>query len=188
MESWGSLVNEFQEKVNNLVARFEEELLKVRQSGVDLDQLKNIQVEAYSSSEMPLYQLATLTVKDALTVVVSPWDKSIIEQVEKAIKNSLPEVRLAIKDEGIIVGFPPLTEESLKIIIKKLHNLTEDFRQQLRRIRNHYKSRMDEAKNNNEISDDSYYKFLGKIDDITKKGREMLEKLSKEKENKILVK
>jgi len=188
MEGWGGLISDFQNRVNTLIARFKEELLKVRQSGVDIEQVRNIQVEAYNSNKMPLYQLATITMKDALTVVVAPWDKSTIEQVEKAVKQVFPEARLAIKDEGIIIGFPPLTEENLKVTVKNLHKLTEEFRQQLRKIRNHYKGKLDDAKNNNEVADGFYYKSLAELDDITKSSREKIEKLAKEKENKILVK
>ncbi len=180
------LINELKELGQKVVAKFQEELKHIRQSSIDLDAIKNIKVEAYEGVSNDLYQIATVNVINALSVQISPWDKNIMLKIEQAVKEAFPHVSLVSKDGSVYVNFPPLTEESLQKVIKQLRGITEDYRQNLRRVRNNVKSKLDEAKNSNTISDEEYRKILEELDKVTRDFRTEIEKLAKQKEQNIL--
>ena len=186
MDIRAGLIAELQEKGKKLIAKFEEELKHIRQSSADLEGIKNVDVEAYEGVFNKLYQIATVTSLNALSIQVTPWDRNILKKVEEAIKKAYPHTSLATKDNSVFVNFPPLTEENLQKVVKELSKLTEEFRQSLRRIRNSVKSQLDEAKNANEISDEQYRKILEDIDKETRKIREQIESLADTKRKSIL--
>lgn len=186
MDLRARLIDRFKNNAKKLIEKFKEELAHIRQNSADLEAVKNIEVEAYEGVYNKLFQVATVTSLNALSIQVTPWDRNILKAIEDAIKQALPHTSLVSKDSSVFINFPPLTDETLQKVVKELSRLTEDFRQSLRRIRNGIKSELDDAKNASEISDEEYHKILEELDKETRKVREELEILAENKKKSIL--
>ena len=115
--------------------------------------LDKIQVEAYGTMT-PLYQLGNISVSDARCLVVSPWDKSLLKAIEKAILAS--NIGITPANDGTVIRlvFPVLTEERRKELVKQARKMGEDAKVSARNIRRDTMEILKKMKNNKELSED----------------------------------
>ncbi len=168
-----------------LLSRYKDEIATLRVGAVDLEKVKNIEVDAYGTN-MPVYQVATVMSQSALTIVITPWDKKLLDKIAEAVTSALKDVTPTIKGDAVYLNFPPLTEEKRKEYLKLISKLGEHFRQQLRDIRNRYKRQIEEANKSGEIPDSMIHKVLEKLDSLTRQFREEIDKIYGNKEKQIL--
>jgi len=135
---------------------------------------------------MPLNQVATLKIAEGRTVLIQPWDKSIIGEIEKAILKS--ELGLTPQNDGqvIRVVFPPLTEERRKELVKVVHKEAENGRVAIRNIRRDYLEIFKKEKQEGKISEDEFYRLQEELQKMTDKFIEEIEKLIEMKEKEIM--
>ncbi len=148
-------------------------------------QILNRLVVEYYGTPTPIQQLATLAVPEPRLLVIHPFDKSSVANIEKAIRES--DLGLNPSNDGNVVrlAFPPLTEERRRDLIKVVRNMAEDGRVAVRNVRRHTKSDMEAL--HGEISDDDIHRaekelqeitdeFVGRIDQqLERKEAELLE-------------
>ena len=128
--------------------------------------LDKVSVEYYGAPS-PLTQIANVSVPDARTILVQPWDASILAEIEKAILKS--DIGITPNNDGksIRLNFPPLTEERRKEIVKGIHKKGEDSKVAIRSIR---RDAMEDAKNqkkNGEITEDDVKNLEKDIQKLT---------------------
>ncbi|HBF67457.1 MAG TPA: ribosome recycling factor [Candidatus Magasanikbacteria bacterium] len=147
--------------------------------------VENITVEAYGQKQ-PLKALAGISVPDAQTLVVQPWDKSIAQAVEKAIRES--GTNLNPVSEGVLVRvpIPTLTEERRREIVKVLHQKLEEGRIQVRTLRDDVKNAILRAEKNKEMGEDERYVEQEKLDKLVKEYNEKIKQIGEEKEADIM--
>lgn len=121
-------------KMQKAVDHLEEELLAVRAGKASTNVLNGIMVEYYGS-EMPVSQVASVTVPDAKTILVQPWEKGMIPAIEKAIIVSNIGLTPSNNGEHIRLNIPALTEERRKDLVKQVKAYAEAARVSLRSIR-----------------------------------------------------
>ncbi len=166
--------------------RFQKEVAKMRIGEVNIESAKQIQVEAYGS-KVPLYQVATLSAPNAMTLVVTPWDKNLLKNLADAINDYYgSDITPNIKDDAIYINFPPLTKERQQEYLKLIKKLAETYRQRLRDIRNEYKNKIESAKQEGNLTEDDYYKALEKLDTYTKKYVEQINSIYEHKKQELL--
>lgn len=180
------VIFEMAEKMEKSVDAFKGELSKVRTGRASLALLDGINVDAYGS-EMPLNQVATLTIPESRLIAIQPWDPQVIGSIEKAILKS--DIGLTPVNDGKIIrlNIPQLTEERRKELVKQVKKIAEDFRVAVRNVRREAIDSLKKMKKDKEISEDDLFKlqdeaqsetdsYIAQIDDITAtKEKEVME-------------
>ncbi len=178
------LLTEADHKMAMAVDHVASEFATVRTGRANPQLLQRINIDYYGS-QTPLQQLASISVPEARLLVVQPFDKSTVSDIERAIQTS--DLGLNPSNDGnvIRIAFPPLTEERRKDLIKVVHNMAEDGRVAIRNVRRHARADMEAL--HGEISDDDIHrgedelqkltdKHVGKVDDlVARKEEELLE-------------
>jgi ribosome recycling factor len=164
----------YEDRFAATVARFEEELKKVRAGRAHPDMLEGVVVMAYGQN-MPLKQVASVTAPEPDQILVTPFDPANVQDIALAIRND-SSLGLNPSDDGrnVRVPIPPLTEERRREIVKSLGEKVENTRIQLRSIREEARKAVkvltavsdDEKKRIEKAIDDEVSKFNQRIDEI----------------------
>lgn len=129
-----ALIKDTEASMLKRVDYLEEELSRVRAGRANVKILDGILVEYYGSP-MPLTQVANVNAPDARTIVITPWEKSLIRDIEKAIINSPLGITPENNGELIRLGIPPLTEERRRELVKQVKANSEDAKISIRNAR-----------------------------------------------------
>lgn len=146
--------------------------------------LDSIRVEAYGSL-MPLNQVATVTVEDARTVRVAPWDQSQVRIIEKAIEAAALGVSLATDEKGVRVNFPQLTSERREQLLKLTRAKLEEARVALRKDRDHVWTDIQKKEKDGDMSEDDKFRAKEEMQKHIDKGNTELEALAAKKEKEL---
>lgn len=157
------------------VDHLDEELLNIRAGKASVNVLNGVMVEYYGS-QVPVSGAASVTVPDAKTILIQPWDKNLIRVIEKAILDSNIGLTPSNNGEQIRLTMPPLTEERRKELVKRARGEAETARVSLRNARRDaieafkkaQKEGMpeDEAKDGGERAQKMLDKFSKKLDEV----------------------
>ncbi len=173
------------EKMEKVIRNLEENYQEVRAGRANPAILNKIQVEYYGAPT-PLNQVASISVPEARLIVIQPWDKSILSQVEKAIEIAGIGIHPVNDGQLIRLVFPELTEERRKEIVKDIKKTAEEAKVSIRNIR---RDEMDEAKNSlkkNEISEDEERSLEEKIQKATDENVAKIDEIFSKKESEIM--
>ena len=174
-----------EERMQKTISVFQENLSEVRAGRANPAILNKISVEYYGVPT-PINQVAGISVPEARTIVIQPWDASILKSIEKAILAS--DIGLNPNNDGKVIrlNFPELTEERRKELAKDIRKIAEEARVSVRSIR---RDGMDEAKTkckNSEITEDDRANLEDKIQKLTDKYIAQIDKLLEDNENEIM--
>ncbi len=179
-----SILNDASVRMQKTVEHLDEELLNVRAGKASVTVLNGVMVEYYGS-QVPVSGAASVTVPDAKTVLIQPWDKNLIRTIEKAIIDSNIGLTPSNNGESIRLTMPPLTEERRKELVKRVRGEAETARISLRNARrdaveNFKKAQKegmpeDEAKDGEAQSQKLLEKFSKQLDElVAKKEKEIM--------------
>lgn len=128
--------------------------------------LDGIRVDYYGTST-PLQQLATLTIPDPRTIMIQPWDQTVLGEVEKAVLKS--DLGLTPMNDGKIIriNIPPLTQERRRELVKIVKKMAEEAKVAIRNIRRDANELIKELKKDKEISEDQQFKGQEEVQKIT---------------------
>lgn len=140
----------------------------------------------YYGSEVPLQQIASFSVPEARLLVISPFDKEAIAGIERAIRES--DLGLSPSTDGVVVrlGFPPLTEERRKDLVKVVRSMAEDGRIAIRNARRNARNDLDKMKKDGDAAEDVVERAEKSIDDLTKKYNDEIDAAVTAKEEELL--
>jgi ribosome recycling factor len=161
------------------------ELAKIRTGRAHPSLLEHVHVDYYGS-EVPIGQAASVTVEDARTLSVSPWDKSMVQVIEKAILKSDLGLNPATAGQVIRIPLPPLTEERRVDLGKVVHHEGENAKIAIRNIRRDANHHIKELLREKEISEDAERKAEAEIQDVTNTAVSKVDEIVAEKEREIL--
>jgi len=164
---------------------FKNEIASLRTGRANPSILSGVQVEAYGARS-PINALANINVSDGQSMVVAPYDKNIIKELEKAIIEA--DLGLSAINEGdkIRLNVPQMTEENRKELVKKLNEKQEKARITIRQAREEIKEIIEKAFENKEISEDDKFRFIKELDEEVGKKNEELKKIRDMKEEEIM--
>ena len=166
------MINELKQdaetRMGKSVAALKNELTKLRTGRAHTSLLDHITVEYYGS-EVPLSQVANISVQDSRTLSVSPWEKPMVQAIEKAIMNSDMGLNPVTAGENIRVPLPPLTEERRKDMIKLVRAEGEGAKVAIRNIRRDVLSDIKTLLKEKEITEDEEHQAHDEIQKITDK-------------------
>ncbi len=175
------ILSEMRTKMNKSIEALKREFNKLRTGRAHSSLLEGIKVECYDT-QMPLEQVATISVPEARLITIKPWDQSIIGEIEKSILKS--ELGLTPMNDGKIIriNIPPLTEERRKDLAKLAKKMAEESKISIRNHRREANEMLKELKNEKEISEDDMYRGQEEVQKITD---EFIKKVEELTENKI---
>lgn len=127
-------LNEAKDLMNKAVKHFSSELTKIRAGKAMPNMLDGLMVDYYGTAT-PITQVASINTPDARTIIVKPWEKKLISEIEKAIINSDLGLNPQNDGEMIRLNIPPLTEERRKNLMKQVKNEAENGKISIRNIR-----------------------------------------------------
>ncbi len=172
-----SIHEELVESMEKYIESFKKSLNKVRTGRASVSLLDGIKVDYYGTMT-PLNQVATLSAPESQLIVISPWDKTAMTNIEKAIQKS--ELGLVPSNDGkvIRINIPPLTEERRKELVKVVKKMAEECKIKQRNARRDANNNLKNLKNDGEISEDNLFSYQEDVqkltDDYIKKTDEIL--------------
>ncbi|NWG76609.1 MAG: ribosome recycling factor [Rubrivivax sp.] len=173
------------EKMQKAVEAMEHELAMLRTGRASTSLVDHVVVPAYGSDQ-PLKQLATISTPDARTIVIQPWDRSLLPVIDKAILAA--NLGLTPNNDGRVlrIMIPMLTEERRRELVKVAHKTAEDGRVAIRNVRRHVNEEIKAAEKKHEISEDDRDKALEEIQKHTDKFIKKVDELLAAKEKEIM--
>ncbi len=157
-----------EEKMEKSVASLKSEFDKVRAGRANPAVLDGIRVDYYGTPT-PIPQLATVSVPEAHSILIQPWDASVLKEVEKAINMSDLGINPTNDGKAIRLAFPPLTEERRKELVKDINKQAEQGKVAVRNIRRDGLEKFKTMKKNNEITEDDLKESEKNIQNLTDK-------------------
>ncbi|RLA11849.1 MAG: ribosome recycling factor [Gammaproteobacteria bacterium] len=172
-------------RMNKSIDAFKVELSKIRTGRAHVSLLNHITVDFYGS-EVPIGQAANLSVEDARTLTVTPWDKSMVPVIEKAIMSSDLGLNPSTAGTVIRVPMPPLTEERRKELVKVVRELAENSRIAVRNIRRDANNDLKSLLKDKDISEDEDHKGQDMVQQVTNQSTDEIEALLQTKEKELM--
>ena len=161
------------------------ELAKIRTGRAHPSLLEHVHVDYYGS-EVPIGQAASVTVEDARTLSVTPWDKNMVALIEKAILKSDLGLNPATAGQVIRIPLPPLTEERRRDLGRIVHQEGENAKIAIRNIRRDANHHIKELLKDKEISEDEERKAEHDIQSVTDVAVKKVDEIVAEKEQELL--
>jgi len=180
-----SIIDDCKQEMEHTVGAFKRELARLRTSRASTALLEGIVVEYYGA-RTPLNQLASLSAPEARLLVIQPFDRSAIGEIERAIFGS--DLGLTPVNDGKIIRIPipELTEQRRKDLVKHVKKTAEEFRVSVRQHRHDAIDMLKELHKERELTDDDLKKSQERIEHLTKEYVEKVDKLLKGKEDEIM--
>ena len=147
--------------------------------------LDKVKVDYYGTPT-PVNQLAAVSVTEARTLVIQPWDTSLLRQIEKAIQKS--DVGINPNNDGKVIRliFPPLTEERRKLIVKDVQKIAEDTKVQIRNVRRESIEKLKAMKKSGDLTEDDLKQAEKKMQKLTDKYTKKVDDTSAAKQKELL--
>ena len=183
--STADIKNTAQTKMGRSIESFKNELQKIRTGRAHPGMLDQIHVEYYGSP-VPLSQVAQLSLLDARTIGVQPWEKPMISKVEKAIRESDLGLNPSTTGDIIRVPMPALTEERRKDLTKVVKGLGEDCKVAVRNLRREANEHGKKLLKDKEITEDDERRLMDEIQKLTDRTIGEVDHLVQAKEQEIL--
>jgi ribosome recycling factor len=167
------------------IDHFKKELSTLRTGVATPALVEDIKVSAYDSL-MDIKGVASIKVMDPKTMNVEPWDKSLLQTIEKAIRDADIGISPSVDGEVVRINIPPMTEENRKQIVKKVKEKMEDARVSVRSTRETLRDEVNRMEKEKEISEDEKFKILDEIDKATKEFTQEIDEIATTKEEEIM--
>jgi ribosome recycling factor len=173
------------QRMQKAVAALKEEMKRLRTGRANAGLLEHVMVEYYGSN-VPVKQTANITVEDARTIVVTPWDKKMVAAVEKAIINAGLGLNPVTAGSVIRVPLPPMTEERRKDLVKVVRHEAETGRVSVRNVRREALADLKELLKDKDITEDDERRAQEDVQKLTDRHIAQIDALLKDKEAEIM--
>ena len=174
-----------EEKMEKAIEQLNSEFKTVRTGRANPNILDRVHVDYYGAPT-PLRQMAQVTVQDGTTLVIAPFDKSILKEVEKALTKA--ELGVMPNNDGIVIRmiFPPLTEERRKETAKEVKKFGEESKVAIRNVRRDMTDALKKLEKSENLPEDVVKDNQDKIQKLTDKYTGKIESMVSEKEKEVL--
>lgn len=177
--------SELTQKFDKTIAHLQQELNTLRTGKASPSLLDPVMVDAYGT-KMHVNELANVSAPDPNMLIVSPWDKSLLETLEKAIASASLNINPIVDGDMIRIVIPSLTEERRKEMVKILHQKIEGGKVMLRTIRTDAKKEIEDQDGSEGVSEDDIKSEVEELDKMVKDYINKLDELAKKKEADLM--
>ncbi|WP_458413872.1 ribosome recycling factor [Schinkia sp. CFF1] len=180
-----TVIKNAKEKMNKAIQAYKRELATVRAGRANPSLLDRIQVNYYGAPT-PLNQLSSITVPEARLLVIQPYDKSVLNDIEKAILKA--DLGLNPTNDGSIIriSIPALTEERRKALAKDIKAMAEDAKVVIRNIRRDANDELKKLEKDGQVTEDEHRNFADTVQKETDNHVKEIDNITKEKEKEIM--
>ena len=180
-----SFLTTYKPDFETAIDHLENELSHLRTGRAHPALVEEIPVEAYGST-MDLKGVASVSVQDARTLLIQPWDKQMLKPIETAIQLAKIGIQPVIDGDKIRLTMPQMTEESRKNLVKVMKERLEDSRIALRGVREKIREQVLKLEKEKAMGEDEKFKILEELDKTVREYGEKVEELGAEKEKDIM--
>lgn len=175
----------FQSDIDAVFEAVRKDMATVRTGRAKPSLVEDVKVEAYGSI-MRLVELASISAPDPNSIVISPWDKSVLKNIEKGIMNSGLNLTGVNEGEQIRIPVPPLTEERRREMVKIVEQKEHGGIEMIRSVRQDHKKQIDVQKGQPGVSEDDLRLALEQLQKATDHAIEKLKTLTQEKTSELM--
>lgn len=172
-------------RMKKAIEAFQNELTKLRTGRASASLLDHLRVANYGN-EVPINQVATISVSDARTLLITPWEKTMVQAIEKAIMTSDLGLNPVTAGTAIRVPLPPLNEERRKELAKLVKGEAENARVSIRNARRDANNQLKELLKKKEISEDDERRSQDSIQKVTDKYIAEVDQIAAHKEKELM--
>jgi len=185
MQSIPQVLKSTEDKMKESIGHLEEEMTRVRTGKANASLLDHIFVDYYGQST-PLTQVAGISAPEPRMILIQPWDKSLLGDIEKAILAS--DLGITPSNDGSVIRlpFPMLTEERRKEIVKAMKKDAEGFKVSIRNHRREANDLLKKMQKNSEITEDEEKRTVEKVQELTDKYVKKVDEIAAKKEKEVL--
>ncbi|MBI2010002.1 MAG: ribosome recycling factor [Candidatus Chisholmbacteria bacterium] len=170
-----------------VIAVLNDDLSTVKTGRAKPSLVEKVMVEAYEGQpRMALVELATISAPDPQTLVIQPWDRSILEKIEKAISISSLQLHPVVDGDMVRISIPPLTEERRVDLVKLTKQKLESGRVLLRQARGEIRDEIEAKKGQPGVSEDDIHEGFKKLDELTDEFMKKIEEVGVAKEKELM--
>lgn len=179
-----SLVRSRMQQVLDLVTT---DVASIRTGRVSPTLVEGLQVAVYGGQQkLKIQELATISIQDPQTLIIDPWDKSIIGEIRQGILAANVGLNPFVDGEKLRITIPPLTTEDRRVYIKLLHSKVENGRIMIRQIRGDLMKDIRQAFEEKKLSEDEKFNQEKRLQEITDEFMEKIEEIRRRKEEELL--
>ena len=179
------VISSNEERMKKTVASLKEGFCALRTGRASASLFDKIRVDAYGEKS-PLNQVANISIPEARLIVIQPWDKTLITEIEKAIRSSDLSLNPSNDGKVIRISIPPLTEERRKELVKVAKNNAEESRVAVRNIRRDGNEALKKLLKDSKITEDDETKAADELQKLTDSYIGQVNKVLEEKEKEIM--
>lgn len=180
-----TVIRNTDEKMTKSVKHLETEFAEIRAGRANPSVLDKIKVDYYGTPTA-INQLAAVSVTEARTLMIQPWDASILRSIEKAIQTSDIGINPQNDGRAIRMIFPPLTEDRRKEIVKEIAKMGEESKVAVRSVRREAMDKLKSMKKSGEITEDDQKHGEKKIQELTDNHIKTIDSLTEKKQKQIM--
>lgn len=177
--------NKLQQQMDKTIEALKHEFSTIRAGRANAQMLDKIRVDYYGTPT-PINQVGSISVPEPRTLMINPWDKSAMKEIEKAIRNSDLGFNPTNDGEVIRISVPALTEERRKELCKQAKKSAEDFKVRLRNERRDANDKLKKLEKEGEITEDDLKKATNDVQKLTDKYIKEVDTLLAAKEQDIM--
>ncbi len=171
--------------MENTIENVRSEFGKLRTGKASPALLDGITVDYYGSN-MPIRQVANVSAPEPRLLVIQPWEKSMLSEIEKAILKSDLGLNPSNDNMVIRIPIPQLNQERREDLVKVAKKIAEENKIAIRNVRRDANDKLKKAEKNHDISEDDMHRSMDKIQDITDQYSDKIDELLKRKEDEIM--
>ncbi len=175
----------FKSKTSEMIEWLSKELATIRTGRATPMILEQVMVKAYDS-KVPIKQIASISIEDARSLKVTPWDKSQTKDIESAISQANLGVSVSGDSTGLRVIFPSLTEEGRNNLMKLVKNKAEEAKVTLRGEREKTQNDIQAKEKDGEMSEDEKFRYKNELQKLVEEKTAEMEALVAKKEKEIM--
>ena len=179
------ILNKAKQQIEELLELIDDDLKGIKTGRAKPSLIENIRVEAYAS-KMALKELASISAPDPHSLIVSPWDKTVLEAIEKAVFSSNLNLHPVVDNDLIRIQISPLTEETRKDLVKLVAQKLESGRKLLRQLRNEAKKEIEDRKGKPAVSEDDIKQWMEDLQKLINETSGKIEEFGKIKEEELM--
>ncbi len=175
----------FKQKLEKILEHAQQEFGMLRTGKATPSLLDSVRVQAYGTT-MAVNELANVNAPDNNMLIIDPWDKNVIGEIEKAINKAELNLNPVVDRDIIRIVIPPLTEEIRKELVKKVHQKAESSKVMMRTTRSDIKSEVEDQEGQSGVSEDDIRRDLEELDKIMDEYEDRLDEIVTSKEKELL--
>jgi ribosome recycling factor len=176
---------EYGKHANEVLDFLKEELKKIRSGRANVSLVDTIQVDAYGQRQ-DLKNLCNISIVDANLITLQPWDKSVVQNIVKAIQEA--NIGINPTQDGTIIRLPlpQLTEERRKEYVKLMKGIIEEAKVSVRNLRKDIMVGLDQQKKDGELPEDGYHRMTKKLQEMVDESNLTIDTMAQTKEEELM--